>query len=147
MIFITHVLAGILFASYFSNNKIAIAIAALFAALPDIDMVKSKAGRNLQPFSTLAAFFFRHRGFLHTVIFTAIVYFAVNYLVSAPIAAAATMGYSSHLLLDAVTKEGIRPLWPLSNFKIRGFIKTGGFLEKIVLATLAILLLTRLKFT
>ena len=147
MIFITHVLAGVLAVSYFTigNSGISVAVAALFSALPDIDMVKSKAGRNLQPFSTIVSFLFRHRGFLHSFVFTAAVYFGMLYLFSQSIAAAAAIGYSSHLLLDAITKEGIKPFAPFSRVKVRGFIKTGGFLEKVIAASIAVLLLLRLR--
>ncbi len=147
MIFLTHLLGGILAVSYLGgSNGAAVAAAALFSALPDIDMVKSMAGRNLQPFSTILSFVFRHRGFLHTFVFAAAVYFMVLYLSSPAIASAALVGYSSHLLLDALTKEGIMPFAPFSKAKLRGFVKTGCLLEKIILAAMAILLVFRLKF-
>lgn len=145
MIFATHLLAGILLATYFfSGNWAAIATAALFSALPDTDMVKSRAGRNLQPFSTLAAFMFHHRGFLHSFAFAILVYFGMLHLFSQSIAAAAAVGYSSHLSLDAMTKKGIRPFAPFSKAKIKGFVKTGGFLEKIILAAFVLMLVTKL---
>ncbi|MBI3036202.1 metal-dependent hydrolase [Candidatus Woesearchaeota archaeon] len=155
MIFFTHLLGGILAFVYFGHflgigsnsggEKIAlILVAALFAILPDIDMVKSKAGRHLQPFSTLISLLFRHRGFLHSFIFAAVVYFSVRYLFSAAIAAAAAVGYSSHLLLDALTKEGVRPLSPLLKFRLRGPITTGSFFEQVVLAAMFVLLLVKL---
>ena len=128
MMFITHLLGGIFSIVYFgslfgissggsSNERVvAIMVAAVFTLLPDIDMVKSKAGRKLQPFSTLAAFVFRHRGFPHSFVFATAVYFVMRYLLSANIAAAAAVGYSSHLLLDAFTKEGIMPFSPFVNY-------------------------------
>ena len=155
MIFLTHLLAGILAVAYFghyfgihastnSEKVIVIATAMLFAALPDIDIVKSKVGEHLQPFSTVISFVFRHRGFLHSFIFAAIVYFGIRYLLSPAIAAAAAIGYSSHLLLDSLTKEGIMPLSPLSKFRLRGFIKTDGILEKAIFAAISVLLLLKL---
>ena len=154
MMFLTHLIGGIFSAVYFgsflgiSNDSnqmvIAIMVAAVFALLPDIDMVKSKLGRKLQPFSTLAAFVFRHRGFLHSFVFAVAVYFLVRYLFSSTIAAAAAIGYSSHLLLDMATKEGIMPLSPLSKMKIRGFVRTGGILEKATTVALFVLIILRL---
>ena len=156
MLFRTHVLGGVVSLAYFSSffgvdssgsvKIVAIAVAALFSILPDIDMVKSKAGRHLQPFSNILSFLFRHRGFLHSFVFAAAVYFGMRYLFSPAIAAAATIGYASHLILDSLTKEGIMPLSPLLKWKIRGIVKTGGLLEKMILATIVILLLFRLRF-
>ncbi len=153
MIFLTHILGGVLAVAYFGSffsvygsgsvKIVAIAVAALFSILPDIDMVKSKAGKHLQPFSTVISFIFRHRGFLHSFVFAALVYLGMRYLVSPQIAAAAAVGYSSHLALDALTKEGIKPLFPLSKMRIKGFIRTGSFLEKIAIAVFVILLLLR----
>ncbi len=154
MIFLTHLLGGVFAVAYFgsffgvdssgSAKIVAVAVAALFSILPDIDMVKSKAGRNLQPFSTLAALFFKHRGFLHSFVFAAAVYFGVLYLLSPAIATAATIGYASHLILDSLTKEGIMPLSPLSKARIKGFIKTGGIVEKAITAVMLVLILLRL---
>ena len=155
MIFLTHLLGGLLAVAYFgtffgvhssgaSDKILVIATAMLFSILPDTDMVKSKAGKHLQPFSTVISFIFRHRGFLHSFSFAAIVYFGIRYLLSPAIAAAAAIGYSSHLILDSLTKEGIKPLSPLSRFRLRGFIKTGGILEKAFLAAITVLLLLRL---
>ena len=155
MIFLTHLLGGVLAVAYFghyfgingsgtSEKILVVATAMLFSVLPDIYIVKSKAGKHLQPFSTVLSFVFRHRGFLHSFIFAALVYFGTKYLVSAPIAAAATIGYSSHLVLDSLTKEGIMPLLPLSKVRIKGFIKTGGFLEKLIAVAMFVLLLLKL---
>ena len=127
-----------------SDKILVIATAMLFSVLPDIDMVKSKAGKILQPFSTVISFLFRHRGFLHSFVFAGLVYFGVRYIFSPAIAAAAAIGYSSHLILDSLTKEGIMPFSPFAKFRLRGFIKTGGILEKVVFAAISVLLLLKL---
>lgn len=153
MIFLTHLLGGVLAVAYFSSffgvdsgsvKIVVIAVAALFSILPDIDMVKSKAGKRLQPFSTILSLIFRHRGFLHSFVFAAIVYFGISYLLSPTIAAAAATGYSSHLALDALTKEGIMPLSPLSKFRLRGFIRTGSIVEKAIAAVMFVLIILKL---
>ncbi|MEK6837573.1 MAG: metal-dependent hydrolase, partial [Nanoarchaeota archaeon] len=96
MMFLTHLLGGIFFIVYFggffgiggigtnSNEKVvAILVAAFFALLPDIDMVKSKLGRKLEPFSMILSVIFRHRGFVHSFVFAGLVYFGMHYLFSA----------------------------------------------------------------
>ena len=154
MLFLTHILGGVVSAVYFGSflgigsdsgqRAVAIIVAAVFALLPDIDMVKSKLGRKLQPFSTLISILFRHRGFLHSFIFAAAVYFLVRYLFPSTIAAAAIIGYSSHLLLDMATKEGIMPLSPFLKSRLRGVIRTGSFFEQLTLAAMAFLALLKL---
>ncbi len=154
MIFLTHLLGGVLALAYLgrffginssgSEKMALIVVSALFALAPDIDTIKSKAGKLLQPFSTVASFLFRHRGFLHSFVFAILVYFGMLYVFSATVAAAAAVGYSSHLLLDAMTKEGIRPLSPLLKFRLRGPITTGSFFEQVVLAAMFVLLLVKL---
>ncbi|HIG97896.1 TPA: metal-dependent hydrolase [Candidatus Woesearchaeota archaeon] len=152
MIFITHILGGVVAIVYLRNflgsysdnieGTIAIFVSAVFSVLPDIDMAKSKTGRILQPFSTVISFLFTHRGFLHSFVFAALVYAGMLYLFPG-VAAAAAIGYSSHLLLDALTKEGIKPLSLLSKWKVRGFIRTGSLLEKLILGVFVILLLLK----
>ena len=152
MIFLTHLLGGVLALIYLGHffgisgsavgrEKAAlILVSASFALAPDLDTIKSRPGRLLQPFSTVASFLFRHRGFLHSFTFAILVYFGVHYLFSATIAAAATVGYSSHLILDSLTKNGIMPFLPVSRVKLRGFVRTGGLFEKGILAVFALLL-------
>lgn len=156
MIFLTHLLGGILALVYLwpflgissnasgSEKVVLTLVSALFALAPDIDTIKSKPGKLLQPFSTVASFLFRHRGFLHSFIFAFLVYLGVRYLFSATVATAAAVGYSSHLFLDSLTKDGITPLLPLSGKKLRGFIRTGGLLEKAVQTVMVVLLLFKL---
>ncbi len=154
MIFLTHVIGGIVLAAYLNSyfgiypddpGKIFFILTAMiFSILPDIDMVNSKAGRKLQPFSTVFSFFFKHRGILHGIPFAAIVYFGVRYLSTQAIATTAVIGYSSHLALDSITKEGVTPLSPFLKFKLKGFVRTGSLFEKLILVILAILLLIRL---
>lgn len=120
-------------------NKTGIIVTAVFSALPDLDTIKSKAGRNLQPYSTLATLF-GHRGLLHSPIFAIALYAALRSMISPQAAMAALAGYGSHLALDALTKEGIMPFSPFSKRRIKGPIRTGGMQEKLLLALLAIAL-------
>jgi len=148
MLFLTHLLGGILAITYLGSffglsGWVPVVVAALFSILPDIDSVKSFVGKRAGPFSTAFSFLFKHRGFLHSFIFTAIVYFLVRYLFSATVATAAVIGYSSHLLLDAITKEGIMPFSPFSRLRIKGFIKTKGIFEVAVFILLLLLIVAK----
>ena len=49
------------------------------------------------------------------------------------------LGYFSHLIADALTKNGIKPFYPLLNMKINGFFRTNSLLEKIFFLILVIL--------
>ncbi|MEK6886479.1 MAG: metal-dependent hydrolase [Nanoarchaeota archaeon] len=127
-------LFGIIGIKMFSiSNQILFIVFVLIAGIfPDIDHPKSKIGRIFKPFSYL----FSHRGFTHSLlvlpVISLILYKLEYYAFALPI----LIGYKSHLLGDAITKEGIRPLHPISQFRISGFIKTGGILENIIFVVL-----------
>ncbi len=140
MMFKTHLalafLTGLFSIEIFNPvNQILFMLLILFGGLlPDIDHPKSKIGRYFKPIS----FLFEHRGFFHSFLFLPILSLLIYILLKTntftlPI----LIGYSSHLISDAITKEGIMPLHPLSKFRIKGFIYTGKMLE----FTLFILLL------
>ncbi len=149
MMFFTHVLFGILlgyFASVFlgfGSSALFIAVAAAASALPDMDHLSSKMGRKLPPFSVIIHFLFSHRGFMHSLLAPLLLYFIISRL-SQLIAAAVFAGYVSHLLLDATTTAGIKPLYPLQ-FKVKGIIRTNSFLEKIVALILLIAVVAALS--
>ena len=135
MMFKTHVafgfLAGILSIQYLHplNQILFIAIVMFGALLPDIDHPQSKIGRKFK----IVGFLFEHRGFFHSflmipLISVLIFYFTHSYALIMPLG----IGYGSHLISDAVTKEGIMPLHPLTKLRIRGFIRTGGALEYVL---------------
>ena len=134
--FKTHIAAGFL-AGIFAVKYLAPANQILFmglvligAALPDIDHPKSKLGSKFR----IISMFFEHRGFFHSflvipLISLIIYYFTHSYTYIMPLG----VGYASHLVSDAVTKEGIMPLHPLTKLRIRGFVRTGGALEYLFL--------------
>ncbi len=142
MMFLTHLLfgtlSGYLFSHFlgFGSSASFIAVAAAASLLPDIDHVSSKLGRMLPPFSAILSLLFSHRGFLHSVFPPLMLYFMIS-RISQLIAAAVLVGCVSHLLLDAATTKGIRPLHPLP-LKIRGVIRTNGFVERMVALLLII---------
>lgn len=104
----------------------------IFSSLPDIDHPKSKIGRKLFFLSIPISFVFKHRGFFHSIFPALILFFVLNYFNMNFLALAVAVGYISHLLGDAVTKEGINFLHPISTFRIQGPMRTGAALEAVV---------------
>ena len=138
--FKTHVaagfLAGIFLMQYFSpaSQLLFISLVLIGAILPDIDHPKSKIGRNFK----IVSLFFEHRGFFHSLLVLPVIAFLLLYFTktsyySLPL----IIGYLSHLVTDAVTKEGIMPFHPLSRARISGFIRTGGFFEYVIFFAIA----------
>ena len=143
MMFRTHVLFGII-SGYAAceflecgNAVLFVSLSAVGSMLPDIDSARSKISRKLRPFSIIPNFLFSHRGFIHSV-FPALLLYALLVRIDYLIAASLSTGFLSHLLMDSLTKRGIRPLYPLSKVKIAGFIRTNGFSERIILFLLVI---------
>ncbi|MBW3022991.1 metal-dependent hydrolase [Candidatus Woesearchaeota archaeon] len=134
--FKTHIvagfLAGILLIPYLNpaNQILFMALVLIGAILPDIDHPNSKLGKRVK----VVSMFFEHRGFFHSflvlpVIALILYYFTKTNFYSVPL----VIGYISHLLTDAVTKEGIMVFHPISKARIRGFIATGGAFEYVLL--------------
>jgi len=129
----THLAFGVflmlLFLPFAPSAGIFVAVILFASLLPDVDSETSIFGRRF--IARPIQFFVRHRGVLHSFTFmfgvTGLLY--VFYLEAAlPFA----LGYGGHLIADMVTIAGIKPLWPF-NLNLRGFIRTGGFLENIIL--------------
>jgi len=141
MMYYTHLTFGLLVSllalNFFNiGNKILfILIIIFFSIFPDIDETKSRIGRKYKLISRTINFFFGHRGFLHTI-YIPIILFLIFNLINYELAIAALLGYLSHLFLDAITKQGIKPLYPLIDKKISGFFKTNSLYEKIIFLTL-----------
>jgi len=140
MMYYTHLALGLLASLLTFNflnieNKILfVAIALFFSLFPDIDESRSKIGRKNKLISKIINFFFGHRGFIHTIYVPLIIFVLFN-LINVEFAYATLIGYFSHLFGDALTKAGIRPLYPLLNIRINGFLKTGSFSEKLIFLT------------
>ena len=138
MLFYTHLMLAFLFGLigiklFNISNQILFIVFVLIAGIfPDIDTPKSKIGSLFRPISYL----FKHRGFTHSLLVLPLISFVLYKFGYFALALPILIGYKSHLIGDAITKEGITPLHPLSKFKIRGFIKTGGVLENIIFGAL-----------
>ena len=146
MMYYTHLAFGFLVSLIFidifdiSNKLLFILITIVFSIFPDIDERKSKIGKKYKFASRIINFLFGHRGFFHSIYIPLILY-AVFYSTNAEISIAILAGYFSHLFMDAITKHGIRPLYPIVNRKINGFIKTNSILEKIIFLIIILLIL------
>ena len=136
MMYYTHLAFGLLMALLtidflsIQNKLLFVLITILFSIFPDIDDTKSKIGKKNKLISRIINFIFGHRGFFHSIYIPLILFFVFSY-VNKEIAVAVLVGYFSHLFADGLTKKGIKPLCPIINKKINGFIKTNSILEKI----------------
>mgnify|MGYP001571153876 FL=1 len=139
-------LIGLLTFKYFNLNPILfIVITSLTSFLPDIDHPKSKIGRKIKILSYPINFIFGHRGFFHSIFVALVLSFAIwyffgNYYIPFLI------GFVSHLIGDALTIQGINFIYPLKEFRIKGFIKTGGLLETILFFILVFLSILQFVF-
>ena len=138
-------LLGLAFLPHVNNKWIFIPIVLFCSLLPDIDSMHSYLGKNLI-FRPLQ-WFVKHRDFLHSFTFAIII--ALIFAFYFPIIALPFfLGYSGHLFMDAITKEGIRPFWPLKE-KIEWRIKTGGRTEEVLFYSfllIGLILLVRFAF-
>ena len=132
-------LIGILLIKYLSiqNQILFIILFMLFSLLPDIDQVKSKISEKVKPLAWLINFFIGHRGLMHSI-WTPIILYLLLFLIRIDIAIAVSFGYLSHLLLDCFTISGVRLLWPWKK-RLKGFIKTGSWIEYLVFIAFLIL--------
>lgn len=134
MLWKTHVLIALFFCLVFLNyidNKIIFISIALFSSLiPDIDSRESLFGKNkiFLPFQL----FSRHRGFLHSFSFLFLIFLVNIFFISFwnyDLFFGFIIGFSSHLIADTLTIQGIAFFYPLSKKRINGFIRTGGLFE------------------
>lgn len=126
-----------------------VAVAGISALLPDIDHPESLLGRRIKPVSWLINKLFGHRTITHSLDFAIglciVVLLSSNYNHLAWMFA---LGYMSHLLLDSLTKTGLK-LSMFQNTTI-GFklVKTGGIVDTaIFIACLLALSFLVLKHT
>jgi membrane-bound metal-dependent hydrolase YbcI (DUF457 family) len=139
MMFKTHFAIGVflilLFLPVVLHKWSFILIMLICTILPDIDMSQSYLGKHkiLRPMQWIA----KHRGFFHS--FTLAVGVALIFAFYYPIFALPFfLGYSGHLIGDALTSEGIRPWWPFKN-EIKWRIRTGGKRERMIFYSILII--------
>lgn len=149
MLFYTH-LAFSIFVGIFALDYLPIedkilffSLLILFTAIPDIDQANSKIGKKLGIFSKIINSIFGHRKFFHSFLFIIPTYLLFS-IFSEITAISFLLATSSHLILDALTPEGITPFYPLK-FRVKGMIKTGGLLEKVLFALFIALIIIKLS--
>ena len=113
----------------------------LGSILPDIDERHSKINRWSGILGILIAFFAKHRGFFHSVLFFLSLTFLLHFLGQPAFGWGVLLGYASHLILDGLTPQGVAPFWPLSSWKMRGPLRTGSFAEHVLFLFLVILVI------
>lgn len=147
VLFHTHILLGVvvfLFAKeYFTGgNEVIFFLLVLFGSIfPDIDEQNSKINRWSGILGKVIAFFTTHRGIFHSPLLFITLFILLSYLWSSYYAWGLIVGYFTHVLGDGITKMGVQPFYPFSDFKIRGLVKVGGFLEAIIVIVLVVLIL------
>ena len=133
----THLVFAILVALLFKFGLVAGLVCVFASLIPDIDTPKSKVGRKVKVFSWILNIVFGHRRLFHSLFFVGVLS-GMIWVFSVEIALGFFVGYFSHLLIDGLNREGIRLFWPFK-FKIKGFIKTGSFLEHVLFFVLVVL--------
>jgi inner membrane protein len=112
-----------------------IILALVFTLIPDVDTSASFIGKYkiFRP----VQFFVKHRGFFHSFLF--LIIGVLFFLFFYPIGAFGFfIGYSSHLMADSFTLEGVRLFYPLKK-KSTGSIRSGGKSEATVFVVFLIL--------
>jgi len=143
MMFKTHLAAGalagiFLFQYSMPSQPLLFAFVFLFSSiLPDIDTTKSVIGKRLWYVSSILAIFTRHRGFFHTI-WIPMAVFGIGLYFNRILCTAFALGYFVHIASDLMTSEGVSLFSPLSKHHVRGFIKTGGTIEYVLLFILCI---------
>ena len=143
--FVFGIFIGILLIRFLSLSSITkylfFTILVIGSLIPDIDTPKSMAGRRAKGLSRTINFFSGHRGILHSLTIPIILLFIAlsmhtHFLLKIMIYGI-TIGYTSHLFLDALTKQGIIILWPFKA-RVRGKITTNSFIDNFTFYILAI---------
>lgn len=135
----THIVGGLAAGALYLNLGGSVSNGALFfgslalgALIPDIDHTGSTIGRKIPLLDNIISAVFGHRSFTHSLLFLALSIFLFQQT-SWPIEIelGIFLGMFSHMVLDMLTKAGIKFLWPLKmNIGIPGGIRTGGALEQ-----------------
>lgn len=135
MMFKTHLVFGILLALvclelFIVDSPIWFFSFLVFASiLPDIDISKSKIGSKVKPLSWTINVLFGHRGIFHGIFMPLLIYIILLIFGFQEIGVAIFIGYVGHLFLDGLSLQGVKWLLPISNFRMKGFIRSGSPLD------------------
>lgn len=136
MMYKTHMafgmLAGLIVLDYLNTNKYIFIAAVLFGSIfVDIDEDSSYIGKRMGFVSSAIEFLFGHRGIFHSLLLASLLFLGFVVFNHVVLGIGFLAGYMSHLIADALTVSGVRIFYPFSNYSVKGFIRTDGFLEKI----------------
>lgn len=144
---VSHMLVGTtLYIGFVTVTGRPVSITELVAAtvaslLPDIDHPKSAFGRVVPFISLPLAAVFGHRGITHSLLAAAAVgLVGLAYADESALATAIVIGYLSHLLADGLSNSGVPLMWPSKRKFALPLVKTGGFLEYLLMVSLGIVL-------
>lgn len=142
----THIIGGLTaslaYAQFTTSDPILLVGAGVIGALiPDICHGGSKIGRTFPFISKLINVIFGHRSFTHSLLFLFIISLLLkSFVTNEAVIEGILVGMVSHYVLDMMTTNGIKLLFP---FKIRVRFplttKTGGTVESLVVAALSVL--------
>ena len=102
------------------------------ALLVDIDHQGSTINK-LLPLTKKFSILFTHRGIFHSIWPPLFLFFPIAYLTTDYSGFAFVLGYTSHLVSDALTKQGINFLHPFSQLRIAGPFTTGTWSETLIM--------------
>ena len=145
MLAFTHVLFGILLGllakPYIPGDAVIYYTFVIIGSiLPDIDHEGSTINKVI-PLTKWFARLFTHRGIFHTVFPAIALFFVLGYFSTTLVALALVVGYIAHLISDGMTVMGVDLLHPISQFRIQGFIHTGGKAEAVTCVVIGFLCL------
>lgn len=116
----THLAAGVLLGVAATGDLTATIGVAIGSLLPDIDSPKSIVGRYIPILPRLI----KHRTWTHSLWMV-----IALFLLWPPLG----IGVLSHLLLDSVTKDGVRPVWPCAwRLRLPPGVRSGGTVDWVL---------------
>ncbi|MFH1682762.1 MAG: metal-dependent hydrolase [Candidatus Woesearchaeota archaeon] len=139
MLFWTHlsfgILGGLLALDHFTGGSYVLFffLVLLGAVFPDIDERDSKITQWTGLFGKIVSLLNKHRGFFHSLLFVAVALIISSVFLTQFYSWGLFLGLCSHLFLDSLTPAGVPLLYPFERFKARGWLRTGGVGEVVVL--------------
>jgi inner membrane protein len=124
----THFAAGALL-GYCLGGFPGMAVSAVSSLVPDVDCPDSTFGNLIKPVSWAVSTAVGHRTLFHALWIPLFLYFSLPQ----PYGLWSASGYISHLVLDSLTPEGVRPFWPLPLRVSLPLVPTGSLLENFLL--------------
>jgi len=143
MLWFTHIIFALFLSLIYVKNipqlspELFIIFVCIGSILPDIDAPKSFVNRKLKV-TKLLTHIFQHRGFFHSIFPVIIIYALFASAGWHTIATALSLGYLSHLAIDAFTVKGINIIHPIPGLRISGFMDVGSITEWIIFSALVI---------